>query len=149
MDIAEFYAARLDEREAAAKAVRDNSEPWDGQRDAEGNEALRTHNGWVLLPGGGYGYVPGLLPHIALNDPAAVLADIEVKRAILDMWQDPAVVRDLSLHPDAGPARPPQDGRDPDEVEAQVAAAEAIDEVVRILAAPFSAHPDYQERWKP
>lgn len=73
-----------------------------------------------------YGNVKPQSDHIALNNPAVVLRRIAKIRQILDLWQDPNEVRHLP----AGT----YDGRDPDEIEAQVAAAEAIDQVVQLLA---------------
>jgi hypothetical protein len=99
-DLIAFLAARLDEDEAAAKAVQDNSEPWPGQWEADGNYALRTHNGWVLAgavtPGGEFR--PGVLAHLARYDPARVLREVGAKRAILAAYQDSAegsIVRDV------------------------------------------------------
>jgi hypothetical protein len=159
MDLAEFLEARYAEREAAAKAAA--VDPVGAMEAHFETEALHHEQDWRLYPERETDYDHGqadalhwastrirerMLP-LSLHDPASVLADIAAKRAILDMWQDPAAVRDLSLHPGADPEHPPQDGRDPDEREVQVAAAEAIDDVVRLLAAPFAAHPDYQAGW--
>ena len=155
--IAEFLEARWAEREAAARAAGYGAAGdylWQEVDPDRMPGLIGTGCGDVVTFNGGtpaYAVSPsrGQATHIALNDPASVLADIEAKRAILEMWQDPAAVRDLSLHPGADPEHPPQDGRDPDEIEAQVAAAEAIDDVVRLLTAPFAAHPDYRQEWKP
>lgn len=70
---------------------------------------------------------PGLVgPYFELTAPEAVLRCVAADRQILAMWQDPEHVRHLpgGVH----------DGRDPEEGEVQVAAAEAIDLVVRLLA---------------
>lgn len=72
-----------------------------------------------------------------------VAAEIAAKRQIIAMWTDPESVRSLptGVH----------DGRDPDEVEAEVRAAEAIDQVVRIHAAVYAAQgrPGYRPEWRP
>ncbi|MEV1315351.1 DUF6221 family protein [Micromonospora arborensis] len=59
------------------------------------------------------------------------LTDLDSKRAILDQYEDAR-------------RRSTPGGYDTiDYVE------DALDTVVRHLAAPFAAHPDYQESWKP
>lgn len=80
--------AALDEEEAAAKAVEDNSAPWDGQWEADENLALRTRNGWVLATAlrPGVEFCPGVLPHIARQDPARTLRRIAAHREILDRY---------------------------------------------------------------
>jgi hypothetical protein len=70
-----------------------------------------------------------------------LLAEVKAKRRIVEMWEDPAAVRIL---PDGV-----RDGRDPDEVEIQVGIAEAIDDVVCVLAMPYAGHPDYDQAWAP
>jgi hypothetical protein len=62
---------------------------------------------------------------------ARMLREVEAKRKILAMWQEPETERYLPTG----------------EIVAQVAVAEAIDSVVRALAAGYSDHPDYQQEW--
>jgi Family of unknown function (DUF6221) len=130
--LAGFVKARLDETEAAALAVQDSSEPWSGQWEAHGNEALRTHNGWVLLPAGGYGYVPGLISHIALHDPSRVLREVEAGRKLLAAYQA-AVDRQAAA----------AEGRAPAEPEWHIARRAALDFAVAVRAAIWSDHPDF------
>lgn len=124
-----FLNARLDEDEALAKSVEDNSDPWLGQWEADGNLALRTYNGWVLAVAGSsvHEFRPGVLAHIALHDPARVLREVEAGRAILANHDD--------TH-DCGDRRswefPYVGCRD-----------------VLALAAIYSDHPDYRPEWKP
>lgn len=145
MGIAEFLEARWGEAEYHAKvALLRAKPPWSSSETPESGppgavSLYDADDDNFAIIRGSY-----LADYLKRFDPAAVLADIEAKRAILDLWQDPAVVRDLSLHPDH-----PHDGRDPDEIQAQVAAAEAIDDVVRLLAALLAAHPDYDQAWRP
>jgi hypothetical protein len=127
-----FWAARLDEREQLANAVEDNSAPWAGQWEADGNHAVRTYNGHVLayartdnLRGGDF--VPGLAAHIAVNDPAAVLADVAADRAILALYAHDVV-----------------DGRERD-----LEATETLERVIRIRVARFHGHAGYKAAWKP
>lgn len=79
--------------------------------------------------------------YIATWDPARVLAECDAKRKIIAMWEDPAAVRSLpeGVH----------DGRDDDEMEAQVASAEAINAVVHLVALPYADRPGYREDWRP
>ena len=119
-----FLAARLDEDEAAAHAVEDNSEPRPGQWEADGNDALRTHNGWVLATAGTPGgeFRPGVLAHLARHDPARVLREVQAGRAIMRYYGTP-----LGFPGEKGVPGP----------------------AMRALAAVYSDHPDYRPEWKP
>ena len=139
-DLVAFINARYDEREKVANAA-------DGARwEAQGGAVWDERNGSVVAgftrvyPECAIEMDEGDTRHIALNDPAAALADIAMKRRILELWEDPAEVR----HPTDR-----HDSRDWSEVDEQVAAAEAIDHVVRLLASEFDTHPDYQKGWAP
>lgn len=81
----EKLTAYLDEDEATARAVDDNSAPRDGQWQPRGRHALETHNGWVLARAGssGHDFRPGVVEHIARYDPARVLRYVEAVRAII------------------------------------------------------------------
>jgi hypothetical protein len=129
-DLVAFLRARLDEDEAAARAVEDNSAPWDGQWEADGNHALRTYNGWVLATAGTPGgeFPPGVLAHIARHDPARVLREVEAKRAIVDAYAGT----------DGGSPRDRDRGR-----------WDALNAAVSALATVYRDHPDYDEAWKP
>lgn len=140
VDIAAFLTARLDEREAVARAVDDNSPPFDGQWKNDNNRALRTYNDWVLA------YKPnadpwptGVLDHIAANDPAHVLADIAAKRAIVEDYQ--VVVANNAI----------DEAAQSDEVRS--AARDLVIKSLRVvllhLASADAEHPDYDESWRP
>lgn len=107
-DLFTFLSAHLDEDERGARAVHDNSAPFDGQwtyvggPEYGGDVELQTDNGRSLavLPGGRT-FKPGLLPHIVRHDPARVLADVAAKRGILDLHapRDPRPPKtDAELH---------------------------------------------------
>jgi Family of unknown function (DUF6221) len=123
-DLIAFVRARLDEDEAAARAVEDNSEPWPGQWEADGNYALRTHNGWVLATAGTPGgeFRPGVLAHIARHDPARALRDVAADRLILAVYvlqnEDPGYLKGLKY-------------------------------AIACRAERFSDHPDYRPEWRP
>lgn len=74
------------------------------------------------------------------TNQARVLRQVTAIRAILEAWQAQS---GYSL-PD-GVA----DGRDPDEAMRDEAVKDALEDVVRELAAIWSDHPDYQDAWKP
>jgi hypothetical protein len=125
-----FLEARIDEDEAALRAIEDSSEPWRGQWVGdEMNFSLRTRNGWslaraVTVEGG---FPPGVLAHIARHDPARVLREVEAKRAILDEH-----------------AQIPGDG-----VNFTFAEQNRAEDILLALAAVYSDHPDYDSAWAP
>lgn len=83
--LAATIRAGLDETERIARAVDDNSPPWDGRWAADGNHALRTYNGWVLAYRAGREFVPGLLAHWVRHDPETVLRRVARDRQLLDL----------------------------------------------------------------
>jgi Family of unknown function (DUF6221) len=112
-DLTEFLTARLDEDEADAHhAARNVVLDASFLDDNAGDRALA---------------------HWLRHDPARVLREVEAKRKILAMWQEPETERYLPTG----------------EVVAQVAVADAIDSVVRELNTVYSDHPDYDEAWRP
>jgi hypothetical protein len=149
--IVEFLRARLDEEEQVAREVIEKNwhrATWVGD---EFNSAVVITRDVTLASGSDHSIAQcgvealedGELyaEHIAQWDPARVLAEVDARRRIIEMWEDPAAVRIL---PDGV-----RDGRDPDEVEIQVGIAEAIDDVVCVLAMPYAGHPDYDQAWAP
>lgn len=130
-DLVAFVTARLDEREAVAKAY----VPVGGitHRHSEG-AGWREHN-----------HVAGGVPHqhdpdtgfqipvATVDDSARVLREIDANRAILAMWQEPGTEKRLPTG----------------EVVAQVAVADAINEVIWRLATADSDHPDFDPEWDP
>lgn len=120
-DLIAFCRARLDEREAAAKAAaRAHPGPWSHDEHSGLLPAARdvsdAKGGPVAVVNGSY-----LADHITLCDPAWVLRDVEAKRAILDtveFWSEndqdamAFVARQLAAidrdHPDYNPAWEPR-----------------------------------------
>ena len=122
-DLAEFVAARLDEDEAAAKAVTFRS-----RFEADGHH--------VHSPGG-LGSPPMPLAdvidaetaaHIARHDPARVLREVAVMRAILEHC----------ARADGDSPRDRERGR-----------WDSSNETMRILGTIWHDHPDYRPEWKP
>lgn len=158
MTIEEFIRARLDEDEAAARAAGGDRWAYDTSAAlsaAANGEVYRPDSTREYSYGNGhigheYSYVTcdseGLTPavelaegvHIARHDPARVLRQV----AALRLWFDLARPgRECRGHPgpwlphdDYGPGycRQPHEG-DP----------------LRMIAAIWDDHPDYQEDWKP
>jgi hypothetical protein len=150
VDLIEFLTARLDEDEAAAKAVKDGSEPWPGQWQARDRHALETHNGWViaLAPGirdsrdprsvAAEEFAPGVVEHIARHDPARVLREAEADRTLL---------RELQA------ARKEVQGNDIGMAEPLTLRSRGyyagLLRAAMIRATRFADHPDYRAEWKP
>ena len=144
MTVAEFLTARLDEEEAALRAIQDNSEPWRGEWDGddEANFALRTRNGWSLARAVTVeaGFPPGVLAHLVRYDPARALREIEAKRRIIARHY---MVTDDCI--------------DGDGIERAAFICHECDNfgksdnwpcpTVRALAAIWSDHPDYDQSW--
>lgn len=126
-----FLRARLDEREAAAKAMKEvYPTPWDV-----------SDRGWmarVVADGPNFpdvivleqnqapdaGWLSHVIHHVYLNDPDYVLADVAAKRQIIDQWLGED---SHGWHKGYG---------------------DAISDVLRLLALPFAGHPDYREEWR-
>lgn len=126
--IVEFMTARLDEREAA---IRDNVDWWWG--DFERIE-VHTANGIVT---GGEDYVRQFL------DPAALLADVAAKRALIAAHWDgigcPTCLIEMSNEEDS------EGGSHSYPVMHWVGPCLTL----RLAAASDAGHPDYKEAWKP
>lgn len=147
-DLIAFVRARLDEEEAAAKNCADSSGnlSWsDCTVMASGDHTIRTVPGnrpvaRVRLADSAARDGRTLNPvacanHIARHDPARVLRDIEADRKLLAAYQ-----KTLSLPP----------GRDPQvEGEDEIGWRLALEFAIKLRAARFSDHPDYDQGWKP
>lgn len=132
VEIRDFLAARLDEDEATAKAVEDNSAPFNGQWYNDGGHALRTRNDWVLAyEHHGRKFRPGLLDHLARHDPARVLREVAAKRQIMEFAEKvdalaETVFQEFSNYPEADGAA-----------------------LLKLLALTYADHPDYNPEWSP
>lgn len=135
-----WYRAVLDEKERAAQAL-------DGRRwVADGHDVITNDDdGRYVVEYLG----DGVAQHMALHDPASVLADVAVKRTIVDRWQDPDAVEHCWALDADGNRYAYADGRDPDERDRQVAQAREIDWVVRSLVAAQANRPGFKEEWRP
>lgn len=136
-DLIAFLRARLDEAEAGAHASGPARVGWATYRDADGgmfytSPVAELGEGWSKTTDpqerewvtGGQETHPTSV-HV-VYDPADVLADVDAKRGILD---------------EAGRYSPELEHGDNGEW--------AFDIVLRLLALPYSDHPDYREEWRP
>ncbi|MEU8279545.1 DUF6221 family protein [Microbispora bryophytorum] len=138
-----FLRARYDEAEQVARDAAETGEHWRYQRipDLTAPDGYSLDLGDVVDVIVDIGFAeddvlrPAQAAHIALHDPASVLADIAAKRKILD-----------ALAPDI------------EAFSGEVAQADAAERmanwlravaVVRLLAEPYASHPDYREEWRP
>ncbi|MGH3222260.1 MAG: DUF6221 family protein [Streptosporangiaceae bacterium] len=130
MTIAEFLAARLDEDEAAAKACQAPS-PWKAADQEWDHWIITDATGDVVIYDEG---TPSLeeAAHIARHDPARVLRDVAADRKLLAAYAH-------ALTADFGITGEPYDA----------GWAEALELAVKIRAARFGDHPDYQKQWAP
>ena len=154
MDITEFLKARLDEDEAAAAAASDG--PWVPWRGRPGL-GLRHLEYGVMLPGQGAGSLAAIAAasradaeHIARHDPARVLREVEAKRAIL------AEHRSLGgMFPNCSACARWAPGsyhgveEEWEEPPDDMSRVGFSCRTVRLLAAAWSDHADYDSSWKP
>jgi hypothetical protein len=137
VEIMEFYAARLDEDEAAAKAgTRRIGMPWriDPEPWAYGTGIIDDIGG-VGVASGSYA-----AEHMVRHNPARVLREVEARRKILNDYECQS---GFSLPEGV------HDGRDPDERECDQVLKDALEIIVADLAAVYSDHPDYDPAWAP
>jgi Family of unknown function (DUF6221) len=132
MEITEFYAARLDEAEAAAWDSGPARIAWLTYRDDAGHMLYTT----VAAGGEGDGAWAADGKELAapasarvVYDPARKLRDVEAKRKILALYKDQA-------------ARAGENAMEEDR-------AWTLAPVIAMLAAADSGHPDYNPAWAP
>lgn len=147
-DLIAFLKARLDETERLAEL----QPPWPWKLNAEGDEIWADDEELVAsayaLSGG---QQRATAAWIVRHDPAHVLADIEAKRAIIDLHQITATREDNY------PFNPFTGERNKDEFDVSCSVCGWVDHddrdsactTLRLLALPFASHPDYQESWRP
>lgn len=119
MTLTDFLAARLDEDEAGAKAA---------QKGALGIVGELAAQAGPCVSDAGYA-------HIARHDPARALREVEAGRVIL-------AAHDVAEHYCPLPVVPGRHGQlwTPEEGPCWT---------LRLLAAAWNDHPDYDEAWKP
>jgi hypothetical protein len=152
-DLAAFYAARLDEDEAAAKAAAGPEWLEDGSPSLavfarQWSEGDRPGVRGIAWCSNGYDDDRANMAHIARHDPARVLREVGAGRAILELHK---------------PDRDPADQWYGHDVRCEecggITGSAASGErgfqrswpctTLRHLAAVHNAHADYQQEWKP
>ncbi|SFY32813.1 DUF6221 family protein [Streptomyces atratus] len=132
-DLMQFLRDRIDEDESVARAA--------GGANADGLRWLDHGSGSGLVSddaGMVVTYDAGVsdqhAAHIAHQDPARALREVEAKRGLLKRYEEPetsAVLPDSSNKLTAGVERT------------------VLLEVFRHLTLPYADHPDYREEWRP
>jgi Family of unknown function (DUF6221) len=133
--IVEFLTARYDEIEAAARAATPG--PW-GTNPQFDEGFVTDSDGSYLVYSEGTVDIP-TAAHIALHDPAYVLADIAAKRKILEEHVPFRGEYDKITGCETCSYRD-----DWEELQVEMPCP-----TMRLLALPFADHPDYQGEWAP
>ncbi|MFD3999866.1 DUF6221 family protein [Streptomyces rubiginosohelvolus] len=143
-----FVKARLDDDERVACAARDDvgEAEWIGSQES-GHPWRYQHQGVWGEHDGLCSEAPPVAEtasrpvqdHIARHDPARTLREIEAKRQLLDEHQD---VNDGSCGTcvDGKWGYPTHGGSSPQSYPCRT---------LRLLALPYSGHPEYKEAWRP
>lgn len=160
LTLTDFLRARLDERDARARAAIDPARPgthWQWVRSTD--DVMVAQPAWQDMPvslrtveeyltTSGVGDLPAFvlngvevddpraLPHIAINDPAYVLADVDAKRRLIAEYE-------------AAEARVHDDDQRPEGQEWNLGRRQALWQALRLLALPDASHPDYRSEWAP
>jgi hypothetical protein len=157
-DLVAFVTARLDERERAARAATPG--PWEAQwwcvqTAYDFDRPGYAHHGERVLIARNSGTVGNRqaeernVEHIALHEPASVLADIAAKRAILDEHQPVKVTYwhipmcSTCTDPAADSIDDPMGSDGP-----WTPNAEHPCRTVRLMATPYVQHPDFRDEWR-
>lgn len=117
MTLTEFLLARITEEQSIAHAAIDDGAHWAHLGDGhiiQGDTGLTVSSGWLQMP-----HRIEAADHIALWDPARVLAECEIKRWMVDIFG----VTDYSRYNDPM--------------------------VIRKIAILYADHPDYRQEWRP
>lgn len=139
-DLIAFLKARLAEREAKALGAGEIGTPdWhvgeDGSGNPESDACVIDGNGEIVVYDEGRPRLAEAV-HIADNDPAWALADIESKRQVIKLYENAVSAKragSISYR-----------NRTQDE-----AAVDVLGAAVQSLALPYAGRPDYLEEWKP
>jgi hypothetical protein len=161
-DLPAFLRARLDEDEAGARlALGWAPTPWTlqahdprfpGDADAYEWANLNAGDGDVLV-GGDSSLPTDVARHIARHDPARVLAEVDAKRRIVDAYRAAFVRKATTWRNYARWANGKPDRRYPVlgrlPKHGEEADIPGLYLALRLLALPYSDHPDYRQEWAP
>lgn len=130
-----FLRERLQEDERAAREATPG--PWT-VNGPFGDDAINAEEAGVCVVGGGrWGGEASVFEtdadkdHIARHDPARVLAEVDAKRRILDLYDTALRWAEGTAGATAGYA------------------CRLARETLALLAVPYAQHPGYDESWKP
>lgn len=137
-DLVQFLRARLDEDEQAA-AWPNHQQSWEACGPRHLSYASGSGESVTAVNVGGDGplgwdriYVkrdPGdLAEHIARHDPERVLAEVDTKRLLVYQFENRGNSVRATVQPSTGGV---------------------WDDLLRMLALPYSDHPDYRDTWRP
>ncbi|MEU6233851.1 DUF6221 family protein [Kitasatospora sp. NPDC047058] len=131
-DLVAFLRARLDEDERIARRTRQPGYQW---RNFDMDGELRDSDN-----AGTVAYIPHAndRTHIARHDPARVLAEVDAKRHIIDLYEA-AHERHLNKAERLSPSA----------MRRRAGRREALDDTLCLLALPYAGHPDYRPEWAP
>ncbi|MFB6593947.1 DUF6221 family protein [Streptomyces diastaticus] len=137
-DLITFLRARLGEDEAVARAA--TAGPWveSGVGDHGWGVSFSALGSGVEADDSDQGRADAA--HIARHDPARVLAEVEAKRRVVGecaYWNERMEAEAVN------PPKFPQPGLDLGLL------LDAMNPILRHLAAPYADHPDYREEWRP
>lgn len=144
VDLVEWLRAQLDEDERIARAATPG--PWWVDSTIH-TEAINAGGGATVIGGGRWGGEASVFEsdedaaYIAAWDPARVLREIDSKRRVIELWKEAdreaasgqRYAESYETGPDGFPA-----GREA-----------ALDDVLRLLAAPYSDRDGYRKEWAP
>ena len=134
-DLIAFLNARLDEDAETATAAAGGDPNWTANPDDRGSAIIRDGGGGVVVYDEGSPSLDEAL-HIARHNPARVLAEVDAKRRILNEHACPCP------DPDCGDCGACSGDHHADPTPAPCT-------TVRLLALPFTGHPDYRPEWRP
>lgn len=126
-DLIAFLRAQLDDDERVALAVQpDMPAPWEAY-GSELDAGVVAEDGGIIRDGDG-GMRHATAEHIARWDPDRVLAEVEAKRRVLNMWTEwHATAENGTFH----------GGR-----------RDTLMEVIENLAQPYAGRPGWREEWR-
>lgn len=137
-DLVEFLRARYAEEERFAKACAEVfPPPWDVNDRGHSASVIADAPNFLTVaqyedpPHGDTDWPGARLEHVGRHDPARVLADIEAKRAIVDLYLNGVAAVDAML------------GQSP----MLQANFNALRRVLELLARPYADHPDCNPAW--
>lgn len=143
-DLVQFLRDRYDEETTEARAATPG--PWTVDSKVHA-EAIRAANGTDVVAGGRWGGEASVFEstedavHIARHDPARVLRDVEARRALMKQ----AFIYEAKIDGEWGCCH------DAEQIEAGECEETSPNEItaLRLLALPYSDHPDYRTEWRP